>query len=549
MTGEGRYGWLVSAGLMLLLSACAEEATLTAYLPGPVTTTPLFDNSITLVETPGSRELNEGIFYTPTDILKAKTDLTAAARPGIPNDIRSAAYREYGKVLRFENGNQFDAKSLNLLYTAHKLGDPQATRILADYALAQNRPEEAVGLLKPIYLSYTPAKALLGEIYVLQHNPDGPRLIREAIAEYNQALVLGDRTAHASLGEIYANPNAGQYNPVLAVRHYEQAILLGDQGAYWPLAEFYRTGNGVAPDHNKALKYYTHLADAGNAGAARLLSLAYAEGGWLRPDPVKEVGWWKREEALRVRVHQPAVHVRINLGKAYAVGHGVERDLKVAAAWFDRAVAEDPTQNYRVMRFLQIQNTPEDNDLAAVYYEKGMAVRDPAMLAYQDKMDARAKKEAYQALVRLNRGGHKFQSLTEVQEAAANLRAHPEIPTPQRYFVVGDGFVNFGHYEEGLTLLRNAAGRGYVDAMKRLSRLYASGEGVKQDFRAAFDWMMKAAKAKDAEAEYATGLAYAQGLGVQKDIAKARAWLSRSAAGGNRSADAVLTSLHAEEAP
>ena len=542
--------FIALAAFLSLLTACQnEQASLATFLPGPLTTQPLFDNSITLVETPGSRALNEGIFYTPTDIKKAKADLTEAASPGVPNDIRSAAYREYGKILRFENGNQFDAKSLDLLFTAHKLGDPQATRILADYALTQNRPAEAIGLLQPIYASYTPAKALLGQIYLTQGNQDGARLVREAIAEYHQALALGDKTAHASLGEVYSNPAYGQFNPVLAVRHYEQAIAIGDQGGYWPLAEFYRTANGVAPDHEKALAYYTHLANAGNAGAARMISLAYSEGGWIGADPVKETQWWLREEKLRTAVHQPAVHVRLNLGKAYAIGHGVEKDLKTSQAWFDKVVAEDSTRIYHIMRFLQLQNTPEANDLAAMYYAKGLEIHDPATLAYQDKMDARAKKEAYQALVRLNRGGHKFQSLAEVEAAATNLRAHPEIPTDQRYFVIGDGYVNFGHYTEGLPLLRQGAQKGSVDAMKRLSRLYASGEGVKQDFHAAFEWMQKAAKTGDTEAEYYTGLAYAQALGVEKDREKARQWLSRSASGGNQSATAVLNSLHGETAP
>jgi uncharacterized protein len=537
--------FLIAAALSL--TACQQEnAVVGSYLPKPVIAAPLFDNSVTLVETAGSRALNDGIFYTATDIAKAKAAFTDATLAGVPNSIRAVAYREYAKIMRFEQAGELNEKSLNLLFTAHKLGDPQATRILADYALTQGREAEALALLQPIYQTYTPAKALLGQIYLTQNNPDGARLIRESIAEYQGALALGDAGAHIALAELFGNPALGQFNPVLAVRYYEQARAGGDEAAYFPLAEFYRTGSGVVANHEKAIAYYTHIADAGNANAARILSSGYSADGWIRADAAKEVAWMEREEALRSDAFQPAGKVRMNLGKAYTAGYGVKKNLATARIWFDKAAAEDAAMNYRAMRFLQEQNTPEATALAEQYYQHGLAAKDPDALAYQVKLAEKAKKEAMQALVRQNRGDHKFQSLTEVETAARAMRANPEIPTADRYFAIGDGYVNFGKPKEGLPLLERAAGKGSVPAMKRLSRLYAAGDDVDQDFARATQWMLQAAKAGDVEAEYYTGLAYAQAIGVEKDVGLATHWLSRASVSGNANAKAVLESLHGE---
>jgi hypothetical protein len=80
--------------------------------------------------------------------------------------------------------------------------------------------------------------------------------------------------------------------------------------------------------------------------------------------------------------------------------------------------------------------------------------------------------------------------------------------------------------------LEEAAAQGDADAQARLSSLYFTGSGVKQDFVEAFFWAKKAAGHNNARAQNILGLMYEDGNGVTKDLTAAVAWYRKSAEQG-----------------
>jgi uncharacterized protein len=543
MTYSSRLPFVVTLSFALsALTGCSQQQQFfDNVLPKAATDAPLFDNSIILVEKSGSRALNEGIFYSTTDREKAKALLLEATQEGNDAAIRAVAFREYGKLLFTEKG-VYDQKSLAALQQAHHLGDPQATYLIAAYHSANNEEAGAVTLLTPIVSSYTPAKLLLGQLY-LKMGKDGMPFIRQAAEDYEQLLRKGDTAAHFSLAEIYAAHDAGLYNPALAIHHYEKAALHGNTNGYWQLAEFYRKGEGVQADPAKAVTYYEKVAATGNARAAHQLAEAYGFKGWYMPDPVKQVQWWKVQESLRTAAGQPVHKLRTRIGTAYATGYGVSSDATQAKQWLDPVVAHDPMQAYVLSRRLRNAGTAISISVADHYLQKAL-----------QQGDVRAKKSVQKKTVKLHKqktkkpklkvSGGKITSLEEVERAAASLKANPASGDARRYFIVGDSYIGFGKSDEGIAWLNKAAEKGSADAMKRLAKMYAAGVGVPQSFKESLTWQTKAAELGDTEAQYYAGLAYARGLGVDKDAEKAVYWLSKASKGGNAEAKTVLDTLN-----
>jgi TPR repeat protein len=71
--------------------------------------------------------------------------------------------------------------------------------------------------------------------------------------------------------------------------------------------------------------------------------------------------------------------------------------------------------------------------------------------------------------------------------------------------------------------------------------MYASGRGIKQDYRETYKLFLKSANLGVAEAQFQLGVLYAKGLGVNKDNAIARQWFQKAADQGHQKAIKKLT--------
>jgi len=73
----------------------------------------------------------------------------------------------------------------------------------------------------------------------------------------------------------------------------------------------------------------------------------------------------------------------------------------------------------------------------------------------------------------------------------------------------------------------------YAEAHYAIAKLYWQGDGVEQNFRQAYDWLLQAAELGHAGAQAKLGFMYTDGLVVRQDFSQAFGWYSKAAKGGN----------------
>ena len=73
--------------------------------------------------------------------------------------------------------------------------------------------------------------------------------------------------------------------------------------------------------------------------------------------------------------------------------------------------------------------------------------------------------------------------------------------------------------------------------------MYANGEGVPRDYRAALKWYLRAAEQGVAQAQSSLGGMYTRGEGVPKDYVRAYAWLNLAVAQGETGSAEVRDKL------
>lgn len=99
--------------------------------------------------------------------------------------------------------------------------------------------------------------------------------------------------------------------------------------------------------------------------------------------------------------------------------------------------------------------------------------------------------------------------------------------------------------ERAADLLNLSATLGFAEGQFMLAQLYAAGNGVAKDEKAAFRWYLAAAQQQNVKAQFELARAYSRGIGTAKDLNEAIRWLG--AAAGNNHAQAQLSLARAYE--
>jgi len=86
-----------------------------------------------------------------------------------------------------------------------------------------------------------------------------------------------------------------------------------------------------------------------------------------------------------------------------------------------------------------------------------------------------------------------------------------------------------GRTQDGVTMLRRAADRGFPMAQYRLAKLYERGEGVQTDLAIARQWTERAAAAGNRRAMHDLGVYFARGEGAPLDESAAFRWFRQAA--------------------
>ena len=88
-------------------------------------------------------------------------------------------------------------------------------------------------------------------------------------------------------------------------------------------------------------------------------------------------------------------------------------------------------------------------------------------------------------------------------------------------------------FEEAYDLMLPAAQAGNADAEELIGVMYAMGLGVERDDRRAFEWYLRASLKAHPGAQSGIGWYYEVGRGVAKDLVRAYMWYVLSAVGGD----------------
>jgi len=94
-------------------------------------------------------------------------------------------------------------------------------------------------------------------------------------------------------------------------------------------------------------------------------------------------------------------------------------------------------------------------------------------------------------------------------------------------YATGEGVAQ--NYDEAVKWLRMAADQGNVAAEMNLAVSYAKGDGVTQDYAEAANWYRKAADQGNGAAQRNLGAMYVQGQGVPQDYVLAYVWFDIAA--------------------
>ena len=180
---------------------------------------------------------------------------------------------------------------------------------------------------------------------------------------------------------------------------------------------------------------------------------------------------------LEQKANSGDVDAQADLGKAYALGKGVEKDYVVARGWLLKAGAKGRADAQVILGYIYRDGLGIDKDLVqAVKWFRAAAE----------------------------------QGLATAQTNLAMLYKN------------GQGVAQNDH--EALNWFLKAADQGDVYAQTNIGLIYEAGQGVPQDYKIAAQWYQKAAERQHEIAQRKLAYLYETGQGVPQDYVKAYTW-------------------------
>lgn len=304
-------------------------------------------------------------------------------------------------------------------------------------------------------------------------------------------------------------------------------------------------GDREAPEYaNVATKTLIRSAAQGDRSAQAELGRAYLEGKIL-PRDISAAGAWLLRSA-----EQGEIDAQLQLSAIYTHGIGVPKDRFEASYWKVQAYPHEllkmrealaaevnplPAQTWRASMQEYLPHAEKGNSLAQY------AVGRMYLSASRDHLDHEVavewlKKAATQGHVKaaidlagiLAIGG---ETNTDLENSLFWFRyavTQNRVATAKAMYEVGIK-VQKRRDELSVFWLSQAAELGNRNAQNELGRIYATGDGVNQDFAIAVVWYRRAADQDLPQAQYALAQMYLEGQGVPKDVDAAYFWWALSA--------------------
>jgi uncharacterized protein len=284
--------------------------------------------------------------------------------------------------------------------------------------------------------------------------------------------------------------------------------------------------NGVAAyerkDYLVALKELRKPAEKGNAQAQYKVGRMYAFGEGVAKDLSLAQDWYRKA------AEQQDVQAQIMLGGMYANGEGVPKDLGLAAAWYRKAAEQQDVQAQTMLGWMYAngEGVPKDLGLAAAWYRKAALLGDAVAQQNLGWM--------YQHGQGINRDHKGAVAWYRMSAEQGRVEAQMELGW---MYENGDGVKDV---KLAAAWYRKAAEHGLADAQHSLGLMYQDGKGVAKDIRVAVEWFQKSAEQGYADAQQQIGRIYYFGKGVPKNSALGADWLLKAASQGDSSTQYLI---------
>jgi TPR repeat protein len=314
-----------------------------------------------------------------------------------------------------------------------------------------NRPNDLLSSAARLVLGLSLASAAFSQVTQTQDaEPDIPRLQSMAGA--------GDPSAQLALGLAYQNGRGVQQSDAIAVEWYRKAAAVGNSAAQNDLGVMYRNGWGVEKNKEEAVRWYHLSAKQNNAHAMFNLGTAYYNGDGVGIDDARAYAWFLlaqdngSESAIDAvgRAEHELGTVILNSGiddlaEMYFDGDEINRNYNQGLRWLRKAAGNGDLHSQLVL---------------ANILTGGIGLP-PDYVEARQWCEAALKQRSAKAALCL---GNLYR----------NGLGTPKDPT------------------RALTLLRQAADAGIVEAMEQAADMLASGEAGKVERQASLVYLIGA---------------------------------------------------------
>lgn len=331
----------------------------------------------------------------------------------------------------------------------------------------------------------------------------------KAIKKLHPLAMRGDAEAQYKVALIYfrkADTNRALY-------WLAKAAGQGHVKAQMWMGRMYLEVEGVNPNYAQSAYWFEQAGRRGDLESVLYLTYLYEHN---YPDPEKAAYWYGQAvKLLKPAAERGDRRAQSRLGMLLMAGKGVPADAKRADYWFVRATAK--------LRKAAAQGDAKAAYRLALYYAANEGAPHPDQVVPGDPAKATAwfikaaelgHVEAMQELI--YRYQHGIETKTGYYRLIEDARIPPE---PDKAAFWGKKLT---------ALLRKSADKGDLEAMIRLAKMYAHGQGVAVDSKKALFWMTKAAEKGSRTAQETIAYWYGFGELLPKDEKKCRFWASKS---------------------
>ena len=318
-----------------------------------------------------------------------------------------------------------------------------------------------------------------------------------------QAAELAWGPAMNNLGMMYANGTGVTHDMAEATGWWVRSLGLGNKEAAWYLGRYLTRAGATTVEISEGVAMLREAALSGNAQAAFKLSILYGSDRGVPKSSADRLKWLDRaidldhppamlhrgglyaevgQAALAAQFYRRAAEMgyaraQAYLGKIYADGNSVARDLTEAVKWYARAIAQGDAMGQRLL---------------AYSHHAGLGVdKNPQEAARLYRLAA-IQGDAY---------------------AADNLAL---------MLLYGLGVSR--DETEGLKWTRMAADQGQPIALNNLANMLDRGDPVGRDVTAALVFYRRAAAHGQANAAHSLATHYFSGRSIERDIEESYYW-------------------------